>query len=1494
MSRNFGAGNGIFLYRSTDQGVTFGPTGGTFIASGNQGAYVAVGPDHSVYAFWWAGSTIQMRKSTDLGVTFGAPVTVATFVTTGGTNGDLGLTGIRQGTSTASGFRSSRFPHAAVNPVSGAIYVTYNDDSDGAGPDKANVFVVQSTNGGTTWSAPIQVNDDGTNTDQWQPTLAVTPGGDKLGVFYYSRQEDPAGNNLFKYYGRVASISGSTLSFAPSFAVSSTPSLPEFGRDSVVNSVYMGDYNTAYATAGAFHVSWSDNRDDLPGGAGRKDPNVYYQKVALGLAVTTTTPAVGSIVSSVPVDYTVNFTDPIQTSTVQATDFQVDGVNASSFVINTSQQVTFHFNTAPFSTQGVHTMTMPAGAILRDPDGSPLAAFSGTFRYDALTLMVTSTVPPVGGTFTLPGPFTYDVNFNEPVDPASVQTADLALSGIAGAIVTGVTVLPGNTTARFTIGGVTSEGTLNASIAAGAITDAFGNPGAAFSGSYAVDIGTVPYPTPLSSEPPAGSLIYDPTATGIVSFAGDTDSFTLNIDPGQTITVLLTPTSAALQPTVQVLNPASAVIASATAAAAGQNALVQTVTAATGGTYTFSVSGAGGTVGNYTLRFVLNAALEQEGLLAGSSNNTRATAQDLSGSFVNLQTDLASASRAAAVGGDVLALTPITTFDFESGQQGFIINNGPNPGHVAGLWHLSTGRGTQAGHSPVTSFYFGQGEGPGGGGNYNVGNTAGSITSAPIALPSTAGLALNFNYVLQTEGNGSFDVASVQVSNNGGATFTTILSSTSAAQLPLRSTWGAATASLAAFAGQTVLIRFNFDTIDSVANAFEGWYVDDVSIVAPATWNDYYSFTVGANTAVSAALKLTSGSGANVFLEDSTGAVLATGAAGATNFDRGITNFNIAAAGTYYLRVSGGPAATYDVELTRNAAIDTEGNSTAATAQVIDGNKGALGFTQDGSSVLSDFETGQQGYVINNNIRGTGNAAGLWHLSTRRGTQTGHSAVTSFYYGSETTGTYDTGAANAGSITSPVIALPVAASIPLTFNYVLQTEGNGSFDVASVQVSTNGFATFTTVLSSTSSAQLPLRSTWGAATANLAAFSGQNVQIRFLFDTVDSIANAFEGWYVDDVLIGTAADPDWYSVTLAPGQTALQLATNTPADGPGQFTNTLNPKIQLFDSTGTVLIANGVVGADGRNEALLATGLTAGATYKVRVVGEGGTAGEYFLGTTALATPTPTDLVDNTSFGFTTRGAWATVSGGYGGSYRQIAGGGDGSLYAQWQYSANFTAGNSYGFYVTWVASAGNATNARYKIYDGATLLATVTLDQTRSPNTALVGGSLWQQLYVYTPATTGLHVIRVQVDNSGNGNVIADGFFDPPIALGMGGATALLALSGADSSAPRRETALDAAFSARAISDFSWSLLSPARQQTGFVAFERPSSRREEPLALASYNLDAAFSLLGEKQARVETTRSRRGGTAVPLEAAVASAEVAAGSDDSDAAVAEQEPRQS
>src|SRR5262245_3607550 len=246
--------------------------------------------------------------------------------------------------------------------------------------------------------------------------------------------------------------------------------------------------------------------------------------------VINTDPAVNSTVFSVPSDYVVNFSDPINLATVDAGDFTVtDDTNtplaADSFVVNTPAQVTFHYNSAPFSTQGQHTMAMAAGSVLRASDSMPLDAFSGSFGYDGLLMQVASTVPPVGSLVTLPLT-SLDVNFNEAYDPASIGIDDLSLSQ---GTVTGFSLLDADTV-RYTLSGLASDGPWQVTMAAGAVTDAFGFANASFSGDYDLDVGTVAYPTPLVARPPLGSLIYDPSVAGSIGISGDTDSYTLAVD----------------------------------------------------------------------------------------------------------------------------------------------------------------------------------------------------------------------------------------------------------------------------------------------------------------------------------------------------------------------------------------------------------------------------------------------------------------------------------------------------------------------------------------------------------------------------------------------------------------------------------------------------------------------------------------------------------------------------------------------------------------------------------------------------------------------------------------------------------------------------------------------------------------------------------------------------------------------------------------------------
>ena len=173
------------------------------------------------------------------------------------------------------------------------------------------------------------------------------------------------------------------------------------------------------------------------------------------------------------------------------------------------------------------------------------------------------------------------------------------------------------------------------------------------------------FPVPLTANAPDGSLIYSGSTSGTISIGETTDSFTLSLDAGQTITVDVVP-SPSLEPRVELRDPSNTVIATATAAAVGQEVVLQTVPVATAGTYTISVAGGGASAstGAYTLNVILNAGLENESH-GGPSDDTLATAQSLDGASINL---LGTAADRMAILGNLGVGTDVYAFTLASGH----------------------------------------------------------------------------------------------------------------------------------------------------------------------------------------------------------------------------------------------------------------------------------------------------------------------------------------------------------------------------------------------------------------------------------------------------------------------------------------------------------------------------------------------------------------------------------------------------------------------------------------------------------------------------------------------------------------------------------------------------------------------------------------------------------------------------------------------------------
>ena len=372
---------------------------------------------------------------------------------------------------------------AAFNHVVHLVYAQH-----GAGSDPGNVFYIRSTDSGVTFGAPLQLNTDATTRPQWQPNVSVSPTGTVMATWYDARDSASCtkGNPAvpcYRMYSRKSNDNGA--SWLPDDTLSDVVSPLPGQSDPNIQTTYAGDYDYGSALLTKHLTSWTDGRVAI-GGASQQD--TFTDREQVGFGVTTTTPACGSIISTQPTDFVVNVTDPVNPATLQAGDFTVNGIAANTVIYTPgTTTMTFHYNSTPVTVQGLQTMQIPAGAFNRASDNMPNFAFTCTFRYDAVLLQVTTTVPAVGGTFSpaAPNNYQYDVNFNEAVDPTSVQTTDLTVSGNSVPSVTAVSVINANMTARFTLH-MNFGGSVTANIAAGAITDPFGNPNAAFSGSYTV------------------------------------------------------------------------------------------------------------------------------------------------------------------------------------------------------------------------------------------------------------------------------------------------------------------------------------------------------------------------------------------------------------------------------------------------------------------------------------------------------------------------------------------------------------------------------------------------------------------------------------------------------------------------------------------------------------------------------------------------------------------------------------------------------------------------------------------------------------------------------------------------------------------------------------------------------------------------------------------------------------------------------------------------
>ncbi|MEE8596443.1 MAG: exo-alpha-sialidase [bacterium] len=192
----------ILMCRSTDEGNSFVDPVTISDMNGVQWPVPCVGPNSEVYVAWvqYSPGAIRFDCSTDGGETFGTDITIqnVSFVS-GYIYGDIMV---------------FSFPAIDVDitggPYNGNIYVAYMDYA--SGNTDTDIYFTCSTDGGNSWSQKIRINDDPLNNgcDQFHPWLFVAPDGNIIVVFLDRRLD--SGNLLMDLYMTTSTDGGNSWS----------------------------------------------------------------------------------------------------------------------------------------------------------------------------------------------------------------------------------------------------------------------------------------------------------------------------------------------------------------------------------------------------------------------------------------------------------------------------------------------------------------------------------------------------------------------------------------------------------------------------------------------------------------------------------------------------------------------------------------------------------------------------------------------------------------------------------------------------------------------------------------------------------------------------------------------------------------------------------------------------------------------------------------------------------------------------------------------------------------------------------------------------------------------------------------------------------------------------------------------------------------------------------------------------------------------------------
>jgi hypothetical protein len=293
LNPSFGAANRMetMFARSTDGGRTWQPEQSIHQASSgnlNYGQQIVVLPDGTLIDAFTEGqfknnhqAALTLLRSTDHGQTWSAPIAAAVQQPLVDPNAQP-ATALVTDPDTGQGIETHpMFPSIAVDRNSGNLYAVWLD-ARFSNLQYNGIAFSMSSDGGLTWSTPIQVNQTPSTVppidrQAWNPAVAVAANG-KVAVSYYDFRNNTAA---------LGALTDYWLAYAPVPATNPTAWREVRLTDSSFNleqaptrfngAFFLGDYEGLAAAGNDFVATWS-----MPDGTSTGQESIFFRRAVLG------------------------------------------------------------------------------------------------------------------------------------------------------------------------------------------------------------------------------------------------------------------------------------------------------------------------------------------------------------------------------------------------------------------------------------------------------------------------------------------------------------------------------------------------------------------------------------------------------------------------------------------------------------------------------------------------------------------------------------------------------------------------------------------------------------------------------------------------------------------------------------------------------------------------------------------------------------------------------------------------------------------------------------------------------------------------------------------------------------------------------------------------------------------------------------------------------------------------------------------------------------